>query len=215
MIKVAIADDHAVFAKGLKACLEPARDLAVTIEARNGQDLLQQLPSAPVDIVLMDVRMPVMDGIQATARVREAYSHTRVLALSGCEDERTIVNMIAAGANGYLLKTAAPEEIVRAIRTIFQSNYYFNAHLSLALLRQFSADRPLSFPAAPFPQLNPREKEVLKLVCEENSNIEIAEKLYVSPRTVEGYRSRLIEKCGAKNMAGLVLFAVRRGIVAT
>ncbi|HWK06581.1 MAG TPA: response regulator transcription factor [Puia sp.] len=212
VINIAIADDHLIFRSGLKKCLEFSAEVTIVSEAADGKELLRQLAAQKTDIVLTDIHMPVMDGIEATRYIREFYPEVKVLALSMSEEEETIVKTIQAGANGYLVKTADPEEIVRAIGCIIESGYYFNKYVSAAMARQLS--RKNETPGLqPRDDLNFREKEVLKLVCEERTNIEIARQLFVSPRTVEGYRSRLIEKSGARNIAGLVLFAIRIGII--
>jgi DNA-binding NarL/FixJ family response regulator len=212
-INIGIADDHCVFIRGLRACLASDTDLKVIIESNHGRDLLEQLREKTVDIVLMDIKMPVMDGISTTYAIKEKYPLIRVLALSTFDDENYIIKMMQAGANGFLVKSSSAQEILRAVHAVYQTGYFVNEHLSLALVRQFrhtndTPDHPHSLN-----DLNTREKEVLKLVCEQYSNDEIAKKLYVSTRTVEGYRSKLIEKSGAKNVAGLVMFAVRKGIV--
>lgn len=211
MINIAIADDHAVLIMGLKACFEPHPDLHVVAECQNGQELLEKLESVRADLVIMDVYMPRLDGIATTYIIKDQYPGVNVLAFSGHVDEKSILGMIQAGANGYLAKTAPPDEIVRAIFSISEKGFYMNETLSFTLVKQYRQNPAVHTPT--LADLNHREKEVLKLVCEEYSNQEIAQKLFVSTRTVEGYRSRLFEKSGAKNLAGLVLFAVKRGIV--
>jgi DNA-binding NarL/FixJ family response regulator len=214
VIRIGIADDHVVFIKGLKACLQPFPQFNVVVESLNGQLLVESLSRTPVDIVLMDIHMPVMDGIAATYYIREHFPAVRVLGLSMSEDEKCITDLIRAGANGYLVKTTDPQEIMEAIVKLYQSDFYFNQWLSVTLVRQYLLKNDLLNGSSHFVTLNYREQEVLKLVCEELSNTEIAKKLYVSKRTVEGYRSKLLEKCGVKNVAGLVLYAVKIGIIA-
>jgi DNA-binding NarL/FixJ family response regulator len=212
VINIAIADDHFIFRSGLKRCLEFSDAVTIVSEAADGKELLRQLATQKTDIVLTDIHMPVMDGIEATRYIREFYPQIKVLALSMSEEEDIIVKAIQAGVNGYLVKSVDPEEIARAIGCIIESGYYFNKYVSAAMARQLS--RKNETPGQhPRDDLNFREKEVLKLVCEERTNVEIAQQLFVSPRTVEGYRSRLIEKSGARNIAGLVLFAIKIGII--
>jgi len=213
VINIAIADDHAILIMGLKTLLESHPGLHVVIESQNGQQLLERLREISVDLIIMDVKMPGLDGIATTYLLKDLYPGIKVLAYSMYEEEKYIIGMMQAGANGYLNKTAAPDEMIRAVYSISEKGYYVNEAVSFAIVRQFRQIPDLNDKYPGLRDLNHREKEVLKLVCEEYSNQEIAQKLYVSTRTVEGYRSRLFEKSGAKNLAGLVLFAVRRGIV--
>jgi DNA-binding NarL/FixJ family response regulator len=212
-IKLAIADDHKIFRNGLKATLEDSECFDFVLEASNGKELVDGLGSVGPDIILMDIKMPEMDGIQATAFVKKNYSHIKVLALSMYNEDNYIVDMMRAGASGYLLKNAEPEEIIDAINTVFQKDYYFNEHLSVTLIKQLSANSKQVSALQNQADLNEREIEILKLVCQENSNQEIADKVYLSVRTVEGYRTRLFEKTKSKNLVGLVIYAIRAGII--
>jgi DNA-binding NarL/FixJ family response regulator len=211
VIRIALTDDHFIFRIGLKKCLESFEDVQIVLEASNGKDLLEQLTDRSVDIVLMDVQMPVMNGVEATRVLKDRHRGIKVLALSASGEEETIINMIRAGADGYLAKSAAPDEIVQAITHITETGCYFNKYVSAVMARNIFGGNTAARSVQD--DLNLREKEVLKLVCEERTNVEIAQQLFVSPRTVEGYRSRLIEKSGAKNIAGLVLFAIKLGII--
>src|SRR6202012_3267022 len=213
-IKLAIADDHKIFRNGLKATLEDCEDFDLVLEASNGRQLTAMLNDINPDVILMDIKMPEMDGIQTTAYVKQRYSHVKVLALSMFNEDKYIVDMMKAGASGYLLKNAEPEEIIEAILTVYNKGFYFNEHLSVTLIKQLVGP---SSHNDNFGQqtvdLNDREIEVLKLVCQEHSNQEIADKIFLSVRTVEGYRARLFEKTGSKNLVGLVIFAIKKGII--
>ncbi|MBS1526959.1 MAG: response regulator transcription factor [Bacteroidetes bacterium] len=213
-INLAIADDHKIFRNGLKATLEDYPDLKLIIEASNGKELIGQMATQVPDVVLMDIKMPEMDGMQTTAYLREHFGQVKVLTLSMHNEDKYIVDMMKAGASGYLLKNAEPEEIIEAIATVYNKGFYFNEHLSVTLIKQLVG--PGSYTENPGQQnieLNDREIEILRLVCQEYSNQEIADKIFLSVRTVEGYRARLFEKTGSKNLVGLVIFAIKKGII--
>lgn len=213
-INLAIVDDHKIFREGLKAILEDCSSLNIVFEAGNGQDLISQLAFKTPDVILMDIKMPVMDGMQATSYVHEHFPEIKVLALSMYHEDKYIVDMMKAGASGYILKNAEPGEIIEAVSTVHAKEFYFNERLSVTLVKQ------LLGPSAGIPKiphknisLNQRETEILSLICQEYTNVEIGEKLFLSVRTVEGYRTRLFEKIGSKNIAGLVIFAIKQGII--
>jgi DNA-binding NarL/FixJ family response regulator len=213
-INLAIADDHKIFRNGLKATLEDCPDFKLLIEASNGKELIGQLATHTPDVILMDIKMPEMDGMQTTTHIHQHFKQIKVLALSMHNEDKYIVDMMKAGASGYLLKNAEPEEIIEAISTVHNKGFYFNEHLSVTLIKQLVG--PGSYADAPGQQqvdLNDREIEVLRLVCQEHSNQEIADKIFLSVRTVEGYRARLFEKTGSKNLVGLVIFAIKKGII--
>jgi DNA-binding NarL/FixJ family response regulator len=212
-INLAIADDHKIFRNGLKATLEDFPDFNLLIEASNGKELIGQLAIHQPDVVLMDIKMPEMDGMQTTAYIHQHFRQIRVLALSMHNEDKYIVDMMKAGASGYLLKNAEPEEIIDAISTVYHKGFYFNEHLSVTLIRQLVGPGTAHDARQHHAELNDREIEVLRLVCQEYSNQEIADKIFLSVRTVEGYRARLFEKTGSKNLVGLVIFAIKRGII--
>lgn len=212
-IRLGIADDHKIFRNGLKATMEDYPGFELVVEASNGKQLIAQLGDVTPDVILMDIKMPEMDGIQATAAVKQRYPGIKVLALSMFNEDKYIVDMMKAGASGYLLKNAEPEEIIDAITTVYQKDYYFNEHLSVTLIKQLAGSSQSGGNALSLADFNEREIEILRLVCQEYSNQEIAEKVFLSVRTVEGYRARLFEKTRSKNLVGLVIFAVKTGII--
>ncbi|MDR6942254.1 response regulator transcription factor [Mucilaginibacter pocheonensis] len=211
-IKLGIVDDHKIFRNGLKATLEDCEDFNLILEASNGKELIGLLTDKVPDVLLMDIKMPEMDGIQTATYVHQHYKHVKILALSMFNEDKYIVDMMKAGASGYLLKNAEPEEIIEAISTVYHKGFYFNEHLSITLIKQLVVNdhAEISNNKA---DLNEREIEVLKLVCQECSNQEIADKIFLSVRTVEGYRARLFEKTCSKNLVGLVIYAIKRGII--
>lgn len=210
-ITLAIADDHKIFRQGLKALLGDYPQVRMLVEAASGRELLNALPQQPVDVVLMDINMPGLDGLQATQQVLAAHPATRVLALSMYDEDKYIVDMMKAGARGYLLKSAEPDEIIEAIADVHRKGFYFNESLSATLVKQLLGQSPADLPHEA--GLNERETAVLQLLCQEHSNAEIADRLFLSVRTVEGYRTRLFEKIGARNIVGLVIYAVKKGII--
>jgi len=212
-IRLGIADDHKIFRNGLKATLEDCADFDLVLEASNGKQLIALLETTVPDVILMDIKMPEMDGIQTTAKVKQRYPHVKVLALSMFNEDKYIVDMMKAGASGYLLKNAEPEEIIEAISTVYHKDYYFNEHLSITLIKQLAGNTQPGSTTLSLADFNEREIEVLRLVCQECSNQEIADKIFLSVRTVEGYRARLFEKTRSKNLVGLVIFAVKTGII--
>ncbi|MBS1532498.1 MAG: response regulator transcription factor [Bacteroidetes bacterium] len=212
-INLAIADDHKIFRNGLKATLEDYPDFNLMVEASNGRELIGLLSEHTPDVVLMDIKMPEMDGMQTTAYINQNHKSVKVLALSMHNEDKYIVDMMRAGASGYLLKNAEPEEIIEAILTVHNKGFYFNEHLSVTLIKQLVGPGHSDNIGQQHIELNDREIEVLKLVCQECSNQEIADKIFLSVRTVEGYRARLFEKTGSKNLVGLVIFAIKRGII--
>ncbi|ASU36527.1 response regulator transcription factor [Mucilaginibacter xinganensis] len=211
-IKLAIADDHKIFRNGLKATLEDCADFDLVLEASNGKQLMGMLNDVTPDVILMDIKMPEMDGIQTTTAVKQKYKNIKVLALSMFNEDKYIVDMMKAGASGYLLKNAEPEEIIEAISTVYNKDYYFNEHLSITLIKQLAGNNQPGSTQS-LADFNEREIEVLRLVCQEYSNQEIADKICLSIRTVEGYRARLFEKTRSKNLVGLVIFAIKTGII--
>lgn len=213
-IKVALVDDHQLFRKGLTAILNANPKLVIVLEADNGHSLLEQLDDAPKpDVFVLDLEMPVMDGMQTLTALRKRDPEAKVVLLTMHTDERFVVHFMESGANSYLLKSTSPQEVEEAIVKVHEAGFYFNDSVSQAMLKGLqkkNQDTP-SLPGGE--SLAEREIEVLKLICMELTTPEIGEKMFLSPRTIEGYRKKLLEKTGAKNTAGLVLFAVRAGLV--
>jgi DNA-binding NarL/FixJ family response regulator len=206
VIKVAIADDHKIFRKGVILSLRPYNAIKFVQEAENGQELLDGLAASEPDVVLMDLRMPLKDGIKT-------YPSIHIIALTMYEDERFVSHMMEIGANGYLLKSADPSEIKRAIVEVATKGYYLNNFVNRILLKK-SHSRTRVVPSLNTEiTLNEREREVVKYICMEFTAQEIAQKLDVSPRTVEAIKDRLMERFGAKNTAGLVFFAVKNNLI--
>lgn len=211
-IKIAIADDYKIFREGLKVGLSADNNMQVIFEADNGEDLLKGLETNSPDIILMDLKMPIMDGMEATKEVRKKYPDMKILVVSMYEDDKFIIHLMEIGANGYLLKNAEPDEIRRSIYSVHENGYYFNDLVNKALLKKLVLKNNLKPSFNQNVELTEREMEVLKLICEEKTAAEIAKEIFLSPRSVEGIRQRLIEKIGVRNTAGLVMFAAKNGI---
>ncbi|MBO9731089.1 MAG: response regulator transcription factor [Chitinophaga sp.] len=214
-IKVAIADDHKIFRSGVINTLTPYENISFVFEADDGLHLLQIMETQQPDVILMDLKMPNMDGIEATIKVKEKYPDVKIIILTMYEDDNFIVHLVENGANAYLLKNAEPEEIYEAICTTFDKGFYFNENVNLALLKKVLHKNKQQFkPTLKNEiQLNDREQEVLKLICNELTTQEISEQIFLSPRTVEGIRQKLLEKINVKNSVGLVLYAFRNGLI--
>ncbi|MCW3465596.1 response regulator transcription factor [Chitinophaga nivalis] len=214
-IKVAIADDHKIFRSGVINTLVPYENIRFVFEADDGLHLLQSMELQRPDVILMDLKMPNMDGIEATIKVKEKYPDVKVIILTMYEDDNFIVHLVENGANAYLLKNAEPEEIYEAICTTYEKGFYFNENVNLALLKKVLHKNKQQFkPTLKNEiQLNDREQEVLKLICNECTTQEISEQIFLSPRTVEGIRQKLLEKLNVKNSVGLVLYAFRNGLI--
>ena len=218
VIKVAIADDHKIFRKGVILSLRPYTNIRFVLEADNGQQLLDGLQDIQgtedqPDVILMDLRMPMKDGIETTKLVAKQFPNIHIVALTMFEDERFVSHMMEIGANGYLLKSADPAEIKRAIMEVMSKGYYLNNFVNRILLKK-SHSKTKTIPSLNSEiTLNERERDVIKYICMEFTAQEIAQKLEVSPRTVEAIKDRLMERFGAKNTAGLVFFAVKNNLV--
>lgn len=216
-IMLSIADDHRLFRMGFVSMLAPVRDFQFVFEAGNGQELIDRLDQSPCDIVLLDVNMPVMDGIKATAIIRERFPAVKIIVISMYDEDRFVTHMLELGVNGYLLKDSSPEEVEKAIRQVYLEGAYYSDFVGKVLHRKLLAKKqspaPVSFHSAFATDLSGREKDVLLLLCDGMSTAEIGDKLCLSVRTVEGYRQRIIEKTGAKNIAQAIAFAYKRNLI--
>ncbi len=212
-IKIAIADDYKIYREGLKVGLSSDENLEVMMEADNGEDLMKALETTSPDVIIMDLKMPIMDGMEATKAVRKKYPAIKVLVVTMYEDDKFIIHLMENGANGYLLKNTEPDEIIKSIYAVHENGYYFNDVVNKALLKKLVLKNNFKPSFNQNVELTERELEVLKLICEEKTAAEIGKEIFLSPRSVEGIRQRLIEKVGVRNTAGLVMFAIKSGIV--
>lgn len=212
-INIAIADDYKIFREGLKKCFASDKQLNVIQEADNGEDLLKGFAENLPDVVIMDLKMPIMDGMEATEIIRKKYPSVKVLVVTMYDDDKFIIHLMEIGANGYLLKNSEPDEIRKSIYAVHENGYYFNDLVNKALLKKLVMKNNLKPSFNQNVEMSERELEVLKMICEEKTAAEIAKEIFLSPRSVEGIRQRLIEKVGVRNSAGLVMFAIKNGIV--
>ncbi len=213
IIKVAIADDHKIFRKGVILSLRLYSNIKFVLEANDGNELLENIAEASPDVVLMDLRMPGKDGIEATKIISKQYPQIKVLVLTMYEDERFVYHMMENGANGYLLKNSEPSEIRRAIMEVQEKGYYLNNFVNRILLKKSHARQKVVPSLNSEITLSDKEKDVLRFICMEFTAAEIAKKMEISPRTVEAIKDRLMERFGSKNTAGLVFFAVKNNLI--
>ncbi|WP_316765511.1 response regulator transcription factor [Pedobacter frigiditerrae] len=211
-INIAIADDQKLFRKGMAALIGSFENMSLVFEAGNGLELLELCDSCEEkpDIVLLDLSMPEMNGLDALKILKEKHPSIRVVILSSHEVESFILATIQAGANGYLAKNAEPEEVELTIREVFKNDFYFTLPM-LEIMRKGLVKKTNQIKLEE-DNLTPREKEVLQLICKQLNSNEIAEKLFLSNRTVEGHRNNLLLKTGSRNTAGLVLYALKHKI---
>ena len=211
-INIVVTDDHKLFRKGMVGLLGDFDIVEDIYEAGNGVELLEllgKLDKRP-DLVLLDINMPEMDGVEVTGHLRRDYPGIRILILSMEEAPQLVAHLISEGVNGYLLKNAEPDELELAIKKVIKNDFYFSGSLSGAVLqglkKNTSKDSSLQL------TLTKREQEVLKLICEELTATEIGEKLGLSARTIEGHKYNLLDKTDTKNIAGLVIFAIKNNL---
>lgn len=214
-IKVFLVDDHKLIRDGIKAHFDDDERFKVVGEASNGQKALELLKDVSTDIVLMDINMDEMDGIECTSKINELYPNIKVLALTMLAENQYIKEMLKAGAVGYLLKNSNEQEIKQGIISVCEGEPFYSPKVMHTVMNSLSAPvaKKKKSKFEPTIPLTEREKEVLVLIIKENSNQEIADKLYISKRTVDAHKRNLLEKTGAKNVAGLVIFALNNGII--
>jgi len=209
---VALVDDHTMFRKGLAVLINLFPNYRVLMDVANGQEFIDQLdPDHLPDIVLLDIHMPVMDGYATAAWLRVNHPDIHVLALSTMDSDTTIIKMIQHGARGYILKDADPKELQVAFEEILAKGYYYNEILTRKVIR--SIHQGTQDPASNFPRLTDREMEFLKHACSEKNYQQIAGEMFVSERTVDGYRESLFKKFNVTNRVGLVLYAIKNQLV--
>ena len=213
-IQIIIADDHQMFTEGLISLLSSEPSLQVVGSAANGVELMEKLAHTPAHLVLMDINMPEMNGLEATKAMAEQFPDTKVLMLTMMNDPKLIEQLISAGAHGYILKNTGKEELLKAIQTIISGSNYYSQEVTNSFMESFrkKKTKPTAKSAAIPVQLTRREKEVLKLIVQELTASEIADKLFISQNTVDTHRKNLLSKLDVRNTAGLVKYALQNGL---
>jgi DNA-binding NarL/FixJ family response regulator len=212
-IKIILADDHEIFRDGFKAMLKKQPSVELIGEASDGEELVELTRKLKPDVVVTDIKMPKMDGLQAAKILSEEFPGMGIVALSMIDEENLIVDMMEAGAKGYLLKNAHKNEIIEAIKAVDEGHIYYCDGTSAKLSRMIAESNKIPFgKKISRPELTQKEIDVVLLICQEKTNKEIADRLNLSIRTIEGYRDRIFEKIGARNSAGVVIYAIRNKI---
>ncbi len=209
IIKVAIADDHKIFRKGVILSMRTYTNIKFVMEADNGEDLIEKIPASMPDVILCDLKMPIKDGIDATKIISKNYPAIRVIILTMFEDERFVGHLMDCGAAGYLLKNTEPAEIKRAIMDVVRTGFYLNPFVNKVLIKKNYSKQKFNPSLTSEVVLSDREKEVLTLVCMEFTASEIAAKMDISARTVEAHRAHIKDKLGLTDGPALMRFAVQ------
>ncbi len=218
MIRIGIAEDQALFRKGIVGLLNSFDNIQVVEEAENGQEILNryqdlnEAEEALPDITILDLNMPVLDGIKTTEKLKELFPNLKIIIISSFDDQDIVVHLYEKGANAYLDKNAEPEEVEEAINTVFTYDFFFNKAATNAL-EDASTNSKDTIVLNSVDALSERELEVLKYICYANSTDEIADKMSISKRTVEGHRSKLLQKTDSKNTTSLVLFSLKAKLI--
>jgi two-component system response regulator NreC len=212
-IRLVIADDHEIFRDGLALMLSKQQDIELIGQAGNGRELVSLVNELLPDVVMTDVKMPIMDGIEATRYLLSQHDSLKIIALSMFDEENLIVDMLEAGAKGYLLKNADKQEILDAIQSVYEDKPYYCHHTSSKLASLISKSKFNPYRKKEPLLFTDREKEIIRLICQQLTAQEIADKVFLSKRTVEGHRTKILEKMNVKNTAGVVIFALKHRLV--
>jgi len=212
-IKVALVDDHVLLRKGLAALVNSFDDFTVVFEADNGQDMQQKIKTDNLpDLVLLDINMPKMDGYASAQWLKQTYPLVKIMALSMYDNENAVIRMFKAGARGYILKDCEPPELKTALLSVIEKGYFYSELVTGKLIHSINKLEE-DADIRNIVQLNNKEIQFLKLACTELTYKEIAEQMYLSPRTIDGYRDALFEKLQIKTRVGLVMYAIKNGFV--
>ena len=216
IIKIAIADDEALFRAGMSFILTRVINFEIVFEAENGSDLIEKLKVATElpDVILMDLKMPLLNGVESTKILQKEYPEIKVIAVTSYDGKSFITNMIDVGASSYLLKNTSPKVVVHTINEVYDKGFYYDErvlkiiheNLLSAKSKRIKSDLDNNL-------LTKREKEILELICNQYTTNEIADKLFISPRTVEGHRNNLLIKTESKNVAGLVIYGIQKKLI--
>lgn len=217
MINIVLADDEELFRKGIAFLLKREKNINVLYEASNGSDLVNFLSSAQTrelpDIILMDLKMPFLNGVEATKIIHTTYPNIKIIALTSYNTNSFIANMIQVGASSYLVKNATPNEMLLTINEVFAKGFYYNENVLQVIQKGILPTNNKDKKSTGEDHLTTREREVLQLICQQFNTNEIGDSLCISPRTVEGHRNNLLLKTESKNIAGLVVYAIQNKII--
>ncbi len=214
-IQILIADDHKMFVEGVSSSLRKQPQINIRGQARNGEEVLELLKTLPCDVVILDINMPKMNGMETCSHIRQLYPHIKVLALSMHTEQEYIRKMMEAGADGYAVKNIDPEELVRAIERIYAGEQYFSSEVALAMINPPEVrDHERQFPKAPHIEiLSKREVQIVQLIGKEMTSGQIAAQLFISESTVETHRRNIIQKLGVRSSVGIIKYAMQHGLV--
>ena len=211
-IKIAVVDDQHLVREGIISLLKEYNGFEIIMEASNGKDFIDLLKVKKPQVVLLDYEMPVMDGNETISVLQEHYPEIKIIVISGYDTEEIIIHLMERGVNAFLQKDRHINELIDAIHVVMANNYYFNNQISMVMLHRLVNMKKHTAVYDPI-TLTEREIEVARLICQELSNKEIAEKLFLSPRTIDSYREKLMQKIGARNTAGIVLYAIKHNLI--
>lgn len=212
-INIAIADDATLFRKGLKLLLEDFNDIDIILESNDGHELLDQLAESTIlpDVIILDLQMPVLDGVETAKILRKKYEQIKIVVLSSHYSKAFILNMIEVGASAYLAKNTSPDEFALTIQNVHKNGFHYNQEVWAIIQKNLTKKEKVT--ASFVEELTKRELEILQLLCEQLTSTEIAQKLFISKRTVEGHRNNLLSKLNCRNIAGLVVYAIQNQLV--
>lgn len=212
-IKIALVDDEVLFRKGISFLLQREDNMDILFEASNGEELLTHLNNDEIkpDIIIMDLKMPVLNGVEATKIIRKSFPEIKIIALTSYDTKSFIANMIQVGAVAYLIKNTTPKDLIYTINQVEKKGFHYNQNV-LQTIQETIISAKNSKGNLETGFLSPREIEILQLICQQKTTLEIAEHLYLSPRTVEGHRNNLLLKTESRNIAGLVVYAIQNEI---
>ncbi len=215
LIKIAIADDHKIFRDGIKMALSGKENLKMLWEAEDGKDLMHKMAIQLPDVLLMDIRMPEIDGINAIELLRKEYEEVKIIVLTMYDDQQMISKMMEMGANAYLTKTTDPEEIYNAILTCMNDDFYFNDLVNRAVMGKLMQRKNVRqhYGSAPVVHFNEKELKILKLLSEDKTTEEISKIIFLSPRTIETIRQNMKTKVNAKTIGGLIMYGMRNKLI--
>ncbi len=212
-IKILIADDHEIFRDGFKLMLTKQKDITLLGEAENGRELIALTKELQPDVIITDIKMPIMDGIEATIKISALFPNIGIIGLSMFDEDDLIVDMLEAGAKGFLIKNANKIQIIEAIKTVYNDNPYYCKTTSNKLAQMIAASRFNPYKKIKKVTFTEREIEIITMISQELTNKEIGDKLFLSVRTIDGHRLNILEKMNVKNTAGLIIYAIKNGIL--